>query len=147
MASDKTLRTERMLPYSAESIYAAFSSAETLASWWGPKGFTNSFDTFEFVPGGKWIFKMHSSDGQSFSNISYFAALSPSKKVVIRHDCAPYFTLTVTLLEVGGGTRLIWEQEFESAEVAMAVKARAGSANEENLDRLTRALEIKAGIP
>lgn len=141
MEGEKTLKTERTLPYTAESIYAAFSSAQTLASWWGPKDFTNTFDVFEFVPGGKWLFTMHSPDGQSFDNNSYFVELSPGEKVVIRHDCPPHFTLAVSLHRVDGGTRLVWEQEFENAEVATAVKARAGSANEENVDRLTRVLE------
>jgi hypothetical protein len=83
---------------------------------------------------------MHGPDGKNYANTSYFAALEPAARIVIRHDCAPYFTLTVGLSPVEGGTLLTWEQAFDDAETAHAVKAIVGSANEQNLDRLTRAL-------
>lgn len=144
MITNKVLSTSRTLPFSAEAIYGAFASSQLLASWWGPDGFTNTFDRFEFRPEGQWLFTMHGPDGKSYFNTSKFVSLEPGKLVVIRHDCAPYFTLSVELTEVVGGTHLTWNQEFDDAETAQAVKARVGSANEENLDRLTRALAASA---
>nr|MCU0627789.1 SRPBCC domain-containing protein [Gemmatimonadaceae bacterium] len=79
-----------------------------------------------------------------YPNENVFLALDPGRRVVIRHDCAPYFTLTVTLTEVPGGTRLEWEQRFDDAATAAAVRAVCIPANEENLDRLTRVLETAA---
>lgn len=117
-----------------------------LASWWGPQGFTSSFDVFQFTPGGKWIFTMHGPDGKDYGNQSYFSELVPNERIVIRHDCPPYFTLTVMLLPADTGTRLVWEQQFDDAETALAVKQRVGSANEQNIDRLTVALERNAHI-
>jgi uncharacterized protein YndB with AHSA1/START domain len=140
MQDDRTLSTARVLPYSPEAIFSAFASAPVLASWWGPEGFKNTFDTFDFTVGGKWIFTMHGPDGANYANTSYFEALEPGKLVVIRHDCPPYFTLTVRLSKVNGGTNLTWDQVFDDADTARAVKARVGSANEENLNRLTLAL-------
>lgn len=145
MNEDRTLRTARTLPFSPEQIYAAFESAERLAAWWGPEGFTNTFEIFEFTPGGRWKFVMHGPDGNSYANESRFVALEPGAKVVIRHDCPPHFTLTIELAPAGDGTSLRWEQVFEDARTAAAVKERAGSANEQNLDRLTRVLEQAAG--
>jgi len=140
MQDDRNLCTARVLPHSPEAIFSAFASAPVLASWWGPEGFTNTFDTFDFTVGGKWIFTMHGPDGTDYANTSYFEALEPAKRVVIRHDCPPYFTLTVSLSKVEGGTNLAWDQVFDDVETARAVKARVGSANEENLDRLAIAL-------
>jgi uncharacterized protein YndB with AHSA1/START domain len=142
MGSDKVLSTSRTIPYPPEAVYDAFASAPILASWWGPDGFTNTFDVFEFRPGGQWVFTMHGPDGQSYLNTSYFVSLEPARRVVIRHDCAPYFTLTVELGEVAGGTHLTWDQAFDDAETARAVKVRVGPANEQNIDRLTRALGL-----
>lgn len=48
--------------------------------------------------------------------------------------------LTVCLTPEAEGTHLSWEQVFEDAEIAQAVKERAGPANEQNLDRLTTVL-------
>ena len=145
MSNDRTLRTERTLPYTPEAIYNAFATPRVLASWWGPDGFTNSFDVFDFKAGGAWIFTMHGPDGRSYANKSFFAELDPSKSIVIRHDCPPFFTLTVGLFPVAGGTRLTWDQAFDDAETAKAVQAIVGPANEQNLDRLTRALALRAG--
>ena len=146
MDRDRILCTERTLPYSPEAIYDAFASAPVLASWWGPDGFTNSFEIFDFKVGGHWVFTMHGPDGSSYPNNSLFTALEPAERIVIRHDCPPYFTLTVHLSAVAGGTRLTWEQAFDDIETAQAIKARVGPANEQNLDRLTRALSRTAGV-
>ncbi len=141
MENDKTLCTARTIPYSAQAIFDAFASAEVLASWWGPDGFSNSFETFEFKVGGAWTFVMHGPDGKNYPNKNLFVALEPAATVVIKHDCAPYFMLTVRLKEVAGGTHLTWTQAFEDSQTAQAVKNLVVPANEQNLDRLMRALE------
>ena len=140
MSNDRTLSTQRVLPFSPQAIYGAFAAPQVLASWWGPDGFTNSFEVFEFRAGGPWIFTMHGPDGRSYANKSFFAELKPDESIVIRHDCPPFFTLTVQLSPAAGGTLLKWDQAFDDAETARAVEAVVGSANEQNLDRLTRAL-------
>lgn len=142
----RTLSTQRVLPFSAEAIYGAFAQADVLASWWGPNGFTNRFEVFEFQVGGRWVFTMHGPDGRSYANTSQFLALNPGQSIVIRHDCAPLFTLTVGLTAAPGGTLLTWDQAFDDAATADAVRAIVGDANEQNLDRLTRALATKAGV-
>lgn len=83
---------------------------------------------------------MHSPDGQDYLNESYFEELVPDSKVVIHHDCPPNFKLFVELIPDGEGTYLTWKQVFEDAETAEAVKQRVGSANEQNIDRLTTVL-------
>ena len=145
MAEDRVLSTERTVPFSPQAVYDAFSSAEVLASWWGPDGFTNTFEAFDFKVGGRWAFVMHGPDGKSYPNTSLFVALEPASLVVIKHDCPPYFTLTVQLKEVAGGTHLTWKQTFEDSHTAQAVKRIVGPANEQNIDRLTRALGRSAG--
>jgi len=122
------------------AIYGAFASPDLLALWWGPEGFTNTFEVFEFKAGGKWNFVMHGPDGKDFPNESVFSQLEPDSKVVIEHICAPYFTLTVTLSPVDCGTLVTWEQVFADAKTAQTVKRIVGPANEQNLDRMTQVL-------
>lgn len=140
MTDDRTLRTSRDLPYTPAEIYGAFASADLLALWWGPEGFSSTFEIFEFIAGGRWKFVMHAPDGSDYSNESFFDELVPNSKVVIHHDCPPNFKLTVQLTPTSEGTHLSWEQVFDDAETAKAVKQRAGSANEQNIDRLTYVL-------
>lgn len=140
MSDDRILRTSRTLPFPPKQIFGAFASADLLASWWGPEGFSNTFEVFEFTEGGRWKFVMHSPDGVDYPNESLFEELVPDSKIVIHHNCPPNFRLTVGLTPEGEGTHLTWEQVFEDAETAQAVKLRAGLANEQNIDRLTAVL-------
>lgn len=137
---DRTFRTSRILPYSPQSIYSAFESPGLLAAWWGPVGFVNTFEVFEFKVGGRWKFVMHGPDGKNYPNQNIFLDLEPGHRIVIRHDGAPYFTLTVLLDKVSAGTKLTWEQAFDDAKTALAVKQIVVPANEQNLDRMTRVL-------
>lgn len=140
MESNSTFRTARTLPYAPDAVYAAFASAGSLASWWGPEGFTNTFEVFEFRPGGRWQFVMHGPDGANYPNESRFTALEPGALVVIQHLSPPHFTLTVRLAPLAGGTRLEWSQAFEDSRTAQAIRHIVEPANEQNLDRLDRAL-------
>ncbi len=127
---DRTMRTGRTLPHPPAAVYGAFASAPLLAAWWGPDGFTNTFDVFDFREGGRWVFTMHGPDGRSYANESVFASLEPDTRVVIRHTCAPLFSLEVRLEPAAGGTRVSWIQVFEDAATARAVQAIVGYANE-----------------
>jgi len=130
------LRTERLIPASPRAVFAAFEQPDRLARWWGPSGFTNTFETFEFRPGGRWVHTMHGPDGTDYPNESVFREIEPDARVVIEHVVQPWFTLAVTLADRGGETQLTWVQEFESAEVAERLRQICGPANEQNLDRL-----------
>jgi uncharacterized protein YndB with AHSA1/START domain len=141
MHHDSTFHTERTLPFSPQAVYNAFASAEVLATWWGPDGFTNEFETFEFQVGGRWTFVMVGPDGACYPNQNVFTELDPASRVVIRHDGQPFFTLTVQLTQVTDGTHLQWQQVFDDVQIAQAVKAMVEPANEQNLNRLTRALD------
>lgn len=140
MTSTHAFFTSRTLPFPAIAVYGAFASAELLATWWGPAGFTNHFELFEFTPGGRWHFVMQGPDGQNYPNRSFFAELEANRKIIIRHDCAPFFTLTVELTPQEDKTVLSWQQVFDDADVAKAVRHIVEPANEQNLDRLTQTL-------
>jgi uncharacterized protein YndB with AHSA1/START domain len=141
MNHDATFRTERTLRFSPQAVYNAFASAEVLATWWGPDGFTNEFENFEFQVGGRWTFVMIGPDGARYPNQCVFTELESESRVVIRHDCEPFFTLSVQLTAINGGTHLQWLQVFDDANIAQAVKAIVEPANEQNLDRLMHVLQ------
>ena len=138
--ADSTFRTSRLLPFAPEAVFGAFSDADLLARWWGPSGFTNRFERFEFEPGGRWIFVMKSPNGSIHPNESTFREIIAPPRVVIEHLSTPRFILTVTLAPAEAGSRVEWEQEFESAAVAASLKHIVEPANEQNLDRLEAVL-------
>lgn len=140
--SGATFRSRRVLPYRPEAVFAAFARPELLAHWWGPDGFTNTFEVFEFRPGGRWKFVMHGPDGSNHRNESVFLELHGPSKLVIQHVSPPRFVLTVTLEAHEAGTAITWAQEFEDSTVAARIAHIVEPANEQNLDRL---LSVLAG--
>jgi uncharacterized protein YndB with AHSA1/START domain len=140
-----TFRTSRDIPASPDRVFAAFSDPQRLARWWGPAGFTNSFNVCEFKAGGRWSFVMHGPDGGSYPNESVFAEIEPATKVVVQHVSKPKYRLTITLTPSAGGTTVSWAQAFECAEVASRIEHIVVPANEQNLDRLLVEVLGKAG--
>ena len=140
-----SFQTSRHLAASPAAVFAAIRDPARLARWWGPAGCSNRFSVFEFTPGGRWVFDMVGPDGQVYPNESVFNHIEADREVVVRHACAPHFTLTITLEPEAGGTRLRWTQVFDDETVARAVAAIVEPANEQNLDRL--AAELGAAAP
>jgi len=136
--------TSRLLAALPAQVFAAISDPQRLARWWGPSGFTNRFAVCDFQPGGRWVFDMVGPDGTVYPNESEFVRIDPGREVVIRHDCAPHFQLTITLAPGEGGTRVGWVQVFEDAAVAQAVRHIVEPANEQNLDRLAAELGLSS---
>lgn len=130
-------KSSREIPATPDQIFAAISDPGRLSRWWGPAGFTNTFDVCEFKPGGQWSFTMHGPDGANYPNESIFAEIDPPRKVVIQHVNDPLFTLTITLAPSEAGTLLTWLQEFENPDFARQFAHILRPANEQNLDRLT----------
>jgi uncharacterized protein YndB with AHSA1/START domain len=142
--SNAALTTERTLSANPRRIFAAFEQPDRLAQWWGPNGFTNTFEQFEFKPGGRWDYVMHGPNGANYPSASVFREITPDTKIVIEHVSQPLFTLTVTLTARGDQTHLAWRQEFESPEFAEKMRPVCEPANEQNLDRLESVLAAVA---
>lgn len=131
-----TFKTSRHIQALPDSIFDAFINPDRLARWWGPSGFSNTFKQFQFKPGGKWSFVMHGPDGTNYPNESEFVEIVPNEKVVIRHLSQPNFTLTIIISKSAEGSKIVWTQEFDNAEIARNVAHIVEPGNEQNLDRL-----------
>jgi len=140
-----TFQTSRELAASPAEVFSAIEDPARLARWWGPDGFRNSFDVFEFKPGGRWQFTMHGPDGSDYPNESVFAEIEAARKVVIDHVNAPRFRLTIDLQPSAAGTLVPWVQVFEDAAVAEAVRHIVEPSNEQNLNRLMAELTVLRG--
>ncbi|MBV8619295.1 MAG: SRPBCC domain-containing protein [Curvibacter sp.] len=130
-----TFKTSRAFQASAATVFAAFSAPERLARWWGPDGFSNTFEVFEFRNGGHWRFTMHGPDGARYPNEAVFERIDAEREVVLRHVSQPHFTLSIRLEATDQGTTVHWEQAFDSPEVAAALRPIVEPANEQNLRR------------
>jgi uncharacterized protein YndB with AHSA1/START domain len=133
-----SFRTSREIPADPARVFAAFTDPARLAAWWGPAGFTNTFETCEFRTGGRWRFVMHGPDGKGYRNESTFREIEPGKRVVIEHVSHPHYVLAIDLEPTAsGGTRVHWEQTFENPKAEAGLAPIVVPANEQNLDRLS----------
>lgn len=130
------LHASREIEASPSSIFAAFEDEARLARWWGPDGFTSTFQSFALEPGRMWTFVMHGPDGKNYKNQISVLEVVPSSKIVLHHVSGPRYLLTVTLESTSGGTTVGWNQEFENPDVGRRLAPILTSANEEVLTRL-----------
>lgn len=119
------------------ALFGAFADPTQLAQWWGPRGFTNTFDVFELKAGGTWRFTMHAPDGSQYPNTKQFVEVVPNERIVFRHvDAVHGFTMTMTFVATSDGTQVTWRMAFDRLEEAARVRSIVTEANEQNLDRL-----------
>lgn len=130
----------RVIDAPRETIYEAYRDPEQLKLWWGPDGFTNTIHTFEFRPGGEWIYTMHGPDGTDYRNESEFVELAIGRIVLDHLRPMHRFRMTMTYDEVDGKTLATWRMRFETAEECAKVKPWVEAANEQNLNRLAALL-------
>jgi uncharacterized protein YndB with AHSA1/START domain len=135
--ADRECFHTRLIDAPPAKVWAALADPARLARWWGPNGFSSTFEVFEFRPGGRWIFTLHGPDGKDHPNENVFAELTPPSRAVVEHIAVTHhFVLTITFEAEGDGTRVGWRQVFDDAAHRDQVAPLVLPANEQNLDRL-----------
>jgi len=136
----------RLVDAPRERVFRAFSDPAHLAKWWGPNGFSSTFETFDLRKDGHWKFVMHGPDGKNYPNENVFTELEAPRRVVIDHIDGHHFVLTIEFIEEADGKTLVqWLQTFDSAEERERIAVFVIEANEHNLDRLEA--EVKKVLP
>ena len=136
-ATDREIVTTRVFNAPRELVFKAWTDPEKLVQWWGPKGFTNTFQEFDMRPGGFWRFVMHGPDGRNYPNESVFVEVVKPERIVFDHLKTMHkFQMRVTLAALAEKTRLTWRMCFDTAAECDKVKGFAAEANEQNFDRL-----------
>ena len=143
-ATENEIITTRIFDADKESVFKMWSDAESLALWWGPKDFKNSFHQFEFKTGGIWSSTFHGPDGTDYENKNVFVEIIKNELIVFDHFTGHNFRITAVFQDLKGKTKLTWKMVFESVDEFEKVKAIVAVANEQNLDRLELLLKNKA---
>jgi len=104
-ASDRRFVYSRIIDATPEQVFSAFSRPERLARWWGPEGFSSTFEAFDLRPGGTWRFVMHGPDGTHYSNSNVFKTVEPPSRVEVEHIAEDHhFVLSITFVSQGSQT-------------------------------------------
>lgn len=138
---EREIVNSRVFDAPPERVFTAWTDPKHLAAWWGPKGFTNSFEEFDIRPGGHWRFVMHGPDGTNYKNHSVFVEIVDPERIVFDHVSGHKFRVIATFAEQAGKTKLTFRMLFDTVAECERVKVFAVEANEQNFDRLAAELE------
>ncbi len=127
--------TSRVFDAPRSRVWKAWTDAEQLKQWWGPKGFVVTRLELDLRPGGSMHYGMRSPDGKEVwgkfvyreirapERLVFLNSFSDAKGGVTRHPWNPNWPLqtlsTIELEEEGGKTRVkvTWLPIESSSEV------------------------------
>ena len=122
----KLLFVERLFDAPRELVFKAWSEAERLSQWWGPRGWTVPYCKVDFRPGGVWHYCMEGPGGmQSWGKAVYNEIVVPERIVYTdtfsdeagnQAPGMPVMVITVEFIDEGGKTRVVSRGEFASRE-------------------------------
>ena len=143
---DTEIVSTRIFNFHRELVFKAWSNPDHLQKWWGPAGFTNTFQEFDFQIGGKWRFVMHGPDKGNYKNECEFLKIESPSLIAWKRHTQPYFKVLVTFEEINEfQTKIVFKMLFETAEECNKVKRFVVDKNEENFDKLEN--ELAGMIP
>ena len=134
---DCEIVSTRIFNFSRELVFRAWSEAEHLKNWWGPAGFTNTFNEFDFRVGGKWSFIMHGPEKGNYPNECEFLKIENPSLIAWNRISKPHFQVLATFDEVSDRkTKIIFKMLFNTADECGKLKPFVVDKNEENFDKL-----------
>src|SRR6266568_8117778 len=112
-STERELTITRILDAPRALVFKAWTEAEHLAQWWGPKGFTNPVCEIDLRPGGALRIVMRAPDGAEYPMKGIFREIVPPERLVFTNiavDAAGNPIIegltTVTFAEKGGKTTM-----------------------------------------
>jgi uncharacterized protein YndB with AHSA1/START domain len=138
---DCEIVSSRIVNAPRDLVFTAWTDPTHLKNWWGPAGFTNTFNEFDLRPGGRWDFIMHGPDKGDYHNECEFVKIDKPSLLAWKRLSKPIFQVVATFEEIAPNkTKVIFKMLFASADECNKIKGFAGEKNEENFDRLENEL-------
>jgi uncharacterized protein YndB with AHSA1/START domain len=134
---DCEIVTTRIVNFPINLAFKAWTDPNHLKNWWGPKGFTNTFNEFDLRPGGKWNFIMHGPDKGNYPNECEFIKIDEPNLIAWKRHSKPLFQVLFTFEIVSNdSTKIVFKMIFDTADECNKLKPYVVDKNEENFDRL-----------
>ncbi|WP_348823269.1 SRPBCC family protein [Flavobacterium aestuarii] len=141
-APESEIVSSRIINAPRELVYRAWTEPEHLKKWWGPAGFTNTFNEFDFRVGGKWSFIMHGPEKGNYPNECEFIKIEKPSLIAWKRHTKPLFQVLATFEELSHDkTKIIFKMLFDTIEECNKLKPFVVDKNEENFDRLENELK------
>ncbi len=109
---DCEIVSSRIVNASRDLVYTAWTDPNHLKNWWGPAGFTNTFNEFDLRPGGKWSFIMHGPNKGNYPNECEFIKIDKPKLIAWKRFSKPIFHVVATFEEVSRQDKNCFQNDF-----------------------------------
>ncbi|MEO1448713.1 MAG: SRPBCC domain-containing protein, partial [Bacteroidota bacterium] len=83
---DRTISIKRTFKAPVSLVWEAWTQAEHIAHWWGPKGMKVNVVEHDFRVDGKWQYTMMMPDGKEFVSEGQYTEIIPHQKIVTTGD-------------------------------------------------------------
>lgn len=117
--NNRTLTIERTFNAPLKLVWEAWTQAEHIAGWWGPKGMQTEVVEHNFNVGGSWKYAMLMPDGNQFIGEGVYSEIIEFEKIVTSANFRPMTVgveLHVLLEENGDKTNFTFKVVHETAE-------------------------------
>ncbi len=145
LQGDRELVMSRLFDAPRELVFKAYTEAERLKQWWGPRPFPTTYCTVDLRVGGIWHYCMTGPNGEQSWGRSEYREIVPPEKLVYTDAFSdaegninsPETIITVYFEDQGGKTLIRSIAVFASAEERQNVLNMGMIAGmDETLDRL-----------
>jgi uncharacterized protein YndB with AHSA1/START domain len=159
LEGDRTIVMERTVEAPRALVFHAYTDAEALAKWWGPRVFETEIRTLDVRPGGTWHYCMRNAEWGDAWGIATYVEVAPPERLVYIDAFSdeagtrvpPEAEITVTFTEIpreGGRarpstlihSRTVYASEEDRTKV-IEMGMEAGMA--ETLDRLDELMAVE----
>lgn len=79
-----TVKVERSFDAPLDLVWSAWTEAELLDQWWGPKPFRAETKSMDFSEGGRWLYAMVGPQGERHWALKEFTKIVPRKGFTYR---------------------------------------------------------------
>lgn len=127
----KKLTLERVFAAPADKVWAAWTTPDLFAKWWGPRGWSTVVKHMDLQPGGYLHYGMKCEDPAqtdwygkfSWGRSDYLTVTAPAGFTYIDYFCdenavidpaMPATNVSVSFESVSGGTKLVSVSEFKN---------------------------------
>lgn len=124
--SERRMIVERVFDAPRELVWKAFTEADALAKWWGPREWNTTNSKLDLKVGGEWLYCMTGPDGTESWGKATYTEITPPERLVYEDAFSdasggvnpdmPVMVISYEFTEQDGKTKVRSVAEFASAE-------------------------------
>jgi uncharacterized protein YndB with AHSA1/START domain len=124
MEGDREIVVEREFDAPRELVFKAWTDADAIKGWWGPRTYPTTYCTLDLRVGGAWHYMMLGPNGEEAWGKGIYTEITPPERLAYRDYFSnaagdlnpPEMLMTIEFRDVGGKTLIHSTGRFESAE-------------------------------